>query len=909
MVDSDLNVTGYAQEHLLEQLREGSNFLENHAKDVEDIWKKYKPTVFSFYGTSTTDMCMNDGWSELINRAFHHIHPPPPLATDTFRFPIQENYTDMVKFSSVDDSNYHTVLERLRNMMKEITKSTLTPTRRMHGILRYYGRGDTKIPGPGYSITSLSKPGDKMTAPPHFGFMGFEVVARPTLLSNLLAQLLKQTPEMIVHFAAESEYAMQKEKTSWTFEMLWRVFERIMNDDTIKGCFLIIDALDECEEQSRTKLLSRLRRLLLCDRPTGPRIKLIITSRSHTPIASHFTDVVRLSLDSNFDEIKSDIAEFVETSVRRLRTSTAGSNLGDEIVEAVTRGAPGMFLWVSLVVEELLASTFTAPRDIRKTLNTLPANLGEVYTDILRRVSSDNRPTVKEILRWVAFAQRPLTLQELSIAIAVRPEDTSMASIADKMETDLRKVVSRLLGPIIEIRSDDTVHFVHFSVKEFLMGMNDWSEGHAYRDELSPFLLSYTYSHSRIALACLTYLAFEEFEEESKAVLFEQDSCHRHIVEDQCRKNQFLGYAAYYWFEHAKQTPEGSNEYEACYRAFLRLGEYAGKMDLAYLVFTSLHNRTFVSTTPLHFVASLGFSSFTHKLLSHKDKIDAQVALSLGDDETFGALSKFDYYSIGLVLCELEMGWEYDEGKGGLDMGGKAIGDKRMGGESIARLFVEKVAPNNTKRDIYGYALHAAAWNGREDMVKWLVGKDVDINAERGICGTALHIAAASGQEKVAQILLDAGAAVQDDIDTPRNSCVRDTVTRIIRQVPSDTLTLGTNFASALRITGLWKEAAMVLERIVQKSTSLLGPEHSNTLSSMTILAHTYADLGRMEAAFDLLQKVFDIRTLTLGKDHPDTKYSRECLCSCVTGSVHWQDVEGEYKVRLWLAMNHSRDG
>jgi hypothetical protein len=63
------------------------------------------------------------------------------------------------------------------------------------------------------------------------------------VLTNLLAQLLKQTPGMIAHFAVESEYVIQKEKTSWTFSTLWRVFERIMNDDTVKNYFLIIDAL------------------------------------------------------------------------------------------------------------------------------------------------------------------------------------------------------------------------------------------------------------------------------------------------------------------------------------------------------------------------------------------------------------------------------------------------------------------------------------------------------------------------------------------------------------------------------------------------------------------------------------------------------------------------------------------
>jgi len=348
-----------------------------------------------------------------------------------------------------------------------------------------------------------------------------------------------------------------------------------------------------------------------------------------------------------------------------------------------------------------------------------------------------------------------------------------------------------------------------------------------------------------------------------------------------------------------------------------------------------------VSTTPLHFAASLGFSSFVRKLLGQKDKIDAKVgiyggALSVGDDEIFGALAKCDVYGFGLFLCELLLGWGCDEDMSGVGMVDRAVCDEGMGCEGIVCLLVEKVVPNNTKPNIYGYALHAAAWNGREDLVRWLVeSKDSDINAKRGIYGTVLHVAAAyghkgvvsalienganinakggmygtalqaalsEGHEDVAQMLLDAGASLQYDHDTPGNAKIQDTVKRMIRQVPSDSLTLGTNIASALRISGLWREAIMVLEPIVQKSIRVLGLEHRSTLNSMAVLAHIYADLGRMEAAFDLLQKVLYTQTLTLGKDHPDTKYSRECLCACVAGSVHWPEVEGEYKVRLWLS-------
>ncbi|KAF8242423.1 hypothetical protein K440DRAFT_121039 [Wilcoxina mikolae CBS 423.85] len=65
------------------------------------------------------------------------------------------------------------------------------------------------------------------------------------VLANLLAQLLKQEQDVIVHFSTESEYSLNKEKTSWNFGMLWRVFERIVRDnsDKIKPMCIIIDAL------------------------------------------------------------------------------------------------------------------------------------------------------------------------------------------------------------------------------------------------------------------------------------------------------------------------------------------------------------------------------------------------------------------------------------------------------------------------------------------------------------------------------------------------------------------------------------------------------------------------------------------------------------------------------------------
>jgi hypothetical protein len=63
------------------------------------------------------------------------------------------------------------------------------------------------------------------------------------ILVNVLTQLLDQIPDVIFHFLAEPEYTTNEEKTSWSFDMLWRVFERIMNDAHRGQVYILIDAL------------------------------------------------------------------------------------------------------------------------------------------------------------------------------------------------------------------------------------------------------------------------------------------------------------------------------------------------------------------------------------------------------------------------------------------------------------------------------------------------------------------------------------------------------------------------------------------------------------------------------------------------------------------------------------------
>jgi hypothetical protein len=63
------------------------------------------------------------------------------------------------------------------------------------------------------------------------------------VLSNLLAQLLSQDLNTLVHFTEEESYKIDLEKTEWNLGMLWRVLIRILKDEKIKPVIMIIDAL------------------------------------------------------------------------------------------------------------------------------------------------------------------------------------------------------------------------------------------------------------------------------------------------------------------------------------------------------------------------------------------------------------------------------------------------------------------------------------------------------------------------------------------------------------------------------------------------------------------------------------------------------------------------------------------
>jgi hypothetical protein len=71
------------------------------------------------------------------------------------------------------------------------------------------------------------------------------------------------------------------------------------------------------------------------------------------------------------------------------------------------------------------------------------------------------RDLARRILGWVMCSSRPLSLNELKQALAIREGD----SCINKRRIILIRL-DELCGPVIEFDAEDNIHFVHFTAKE-----------------------------------------------------------------------------------------------------------------------------------------------------------------------------------------------------------------------------------------------------------------------------------------------------------------------------------------------------------------------------------------------------------------------------------------------------------
>ena len=468
------------------------------------------------------------------------------------------------------------------------------------------------------------------------------------------------------------------------------------------------------------------------------RVKIIATSRPQAELDSYFPGLIQIALDSDLS--RQDITNYITAEA-----SSFPAALREEILETLTTGADGMFLWAALMLQELRSQATTRPKAIRQILRSLPRGLPALYATILGKIPPGRRNDAKTILRWVVWAVRPMHLRELGVAIALTPEHTSIASLQEDMESDLAKILQLLFGSLLRVQDDGTVHLRHQSTKEFLSTTEQVGEG--YNCVIAPLLES----NRQIATDCLTYLSFDEFECGPRISSHGMQWGGHPSMEE---KYTFLGYAARYWPEHMETSGRKGEESSDLEAALLRVAASNKKLNLAFQVYCHYREESFTITPSLQIAAYLGLEWFAKVLLQKGANVN-EKSRKVGYALHAAALNGHE----GMVVLLLNSGADINA------IGGRhssAVAAASYSGHaSMVKLLIDKGCDVNAECETNGYPIQVAASCGRFDVVNVLLDNGADVNAVGGrLYSTALQVSIVHQNEEMVRLLLDRGADV-----------------------------------------------------------------------------------------------------------------------------------------------------
>ncbi|CRK38866.1 hypothetical protein BN1708_016682, partial [Verticillium longisporum] len=162
---------------------------------------------------------------------------------------------------------------------------------------------------------------------------------------------------------------------------------------------LVLDALDECERESRSDLIDAFRHLVTsADKP----VKLFVSSRPEKGFPGPVSpgDLVEISTKDN----ENDIARYIDEQIEKRRATDDiewSQQLYNKARKTLLDKSGGMFKWTQLQWEQLLRSNHEA--DVLGRLDTLPNDLSAAYSEIYAALSDYDQKILRRAVVWMTW--------------------------------------------------------------------------------------------------------------------------------------------------------------------------------------------------------------------------------------------------------------------------------------------------------------------------------------------------------------------------------------------------------------------------------------------------------------------------------------------------------------------------
>lgn len=332
--------------------------------------------------------------------------------------------------------------------------------------------------------------------------------------------------------------------------VLWKLLVRIVKESKVAKAFLIIDALDECDELSQQELIS-----LFSDATWGDRcIQILFSSRPNEEFGGKFSyhssrrsaHFRRMKIEDYEDEVIKDLDAYVDGELSRLghdKVLTQAEQ--DRIRKKIAKERAAVFLPVALLFREIEQNK---TRSIAEILEEIPRDLRSLYIRLIEKLP-ETHCRLDELLRLLVYAFTPVTLSDIvfDIMSAQSLQMATLPCIVSENDSLLARVRHDLrhLTTITRISDRDVVSFVHVSAKQFLVERSEECT------DSSSTLPTPWQSHRAIAIACLRVIIM------NANVPYPSPFTSARTKEErssELKRRALLNYALRYWFKHLKKA-------------------------------------------------------------------------------------------------------------------------------------------------------------------------------------------------------------------------------------------------------------------------------------------------------------------------------------------------------------------
>jgi ankyrin repeat protein len=582
-----------------------------------------------------------------------------------------------------------------------------------------------------------------------------------TALCALLHQLFTRQPQLIRH--AVPAWENNGDKLPKEVPELWRTLLAAAGDSEAHDVTFILDALDECRLSDRYWLIDMLARFYSQISPspsTTPRgrLKFLVTSRPYDDIEIKFQKIpkdlptIRLRGEEENDHIHKEIDLVIRTRVAKLASDLKlDGQIKGQLETKLLKMEHRTYLWLYLAIEDIYETYRDSIRPEEASIKSLPSTVEDAYEKILSRVTEKQKGNVKKILQIVVGARRPLTVQEMAIALGIAT--STQPKSLDKVKLDpirLETNIRQWCGLFIFI-NHARIYLIHQTAKDFLI----YYSGSTVPPSGWKHCLNLQGIEKDMTRICVEFLCFEDSRPTAQFLVqkFEPYNEIDDILDRDNHVESLLAYSAERWPRHLQDAHISTND-SFMARMFDFYDVDSDLYDLWFTIFwkATMRYDYLPKMNSIRLAALLGHEKVLELMLQSNKDCDINESDNKGRTALIWA-SQLGHEKVVQMLL--------DKGADVNAQGGSALYAASHGGhERIVQMLLDRGADVNAQGGRYGNALQAASYGGHERIVQILVDGGADVNAQGGQYGNALYVASHGGHEKVMQILVDGGADV-----------------------------------------------------------------------------------------------------------------------------------------------------